>query len=133
MSSLTLPARSNPIDSFEDLLYSDFHHFVIQNNSLIHTTFEKSTDPFFKAIWDKVKRQGMDKSVLPVTNYTLIMQNQEMVLADDLSYVKLRVRLEFTTRSGESVLHAGGKGVYPSGLGIPMRKNAPYASAVNKW
>ena len=133
MSSLTLPAFSKPMDSFEDLARSDDHHFIIKNNTLIHSTFKASTDPLFEAVWDKVERQGLENSIFKQYNYSMILNNQNMVLSSDLGYLSLRVRIEYSSRTGESVLYVGKEGVYPSGLGIPMRKNAPYAGAINKW
>ena len=133
MSSLTLPASSKPIDSLEDLISSDAHKLVIENGSIIQSIFENSKDPLFKAVWNKVKRQGLQESIFTPLNYSVIMKNQGFVMGHDLSYIHLRVRLEFSTKNGESLLHPSKHGVYPSGLGIPMRKNAPYTSAVNKW
>ena len=133
MSSLTLPTFSKPMDSFEDLVQSDAHHFIIQNNTLIHSTLKESQDPLFKAIWAKVQKQGLEKSIFHRYNYSMILQNKEMVLSTDMSFLRLRVRLEYSSRTGESVLYVGKEGIYPSGLGIPMRKNAPYAGAINKW
>ena len=105
----------------------------MQNNSLIHSTFKSSTDPLFKAVWEKVQRQGMGNSIFTQTNYSMLVQNENYVTSGDLSIMDLRVRLEYSTRSGESVLYVGKEGVYPSGLGIPMRKNAPFSSVINDW
>ena len=92
-----------------------------------------SEDPLFKGLWKKVQGQEVEETFYPNNDFNKVLQNQDLVLTTDVSWMHLQVNLVYSTEAGESPLHVGREGIYPSGLGIPMRKNAPYASALNKW
>jgi hypothetical protein len=124
---------SKAVNSFEDLVASDDHQYILRNNSLYHFVLESSSDPLFKAIWEKVERQGLENSLVNRAPMTLVLDNKNMVVSSDMEFLKLQVKLRYSSRSGESVLHVSREGVFPSGIAIPMRKNAPFAEAINKW
>ena len=101
VSSLMLPAFSQSMDSFEQLLRSTDHLFTVEPDSLYHMTIMNSNESLFKALRQRIFDQGLEESLVESTVET-VLTRKEVVYIYDQEFTKHQINIRYTSKSGKN-------------------------------
>ena len=97
---LTYPARTEPIDTFEDILDSGLPWGMVLYGEQEEQILEESQDPIKKAIWEgKVVEEYS-----PTPKLGLVYRG-EKILLDYVTGIIPNIFIRYSTRSGDPLVH----------------------------
>ena len=105
MSSLTLPALSKSLDSFEQLLESQEYFFSLSRNSLFHMTIMNSNESIFRDLRQRIMDQGLEESLVSKTSVELVLNRKETAYIEDQNYNQNKINIQYTSKSGKNMLN----------------------------
>ena len=85
MSALTIPYKSKPLDTFEQLAKTTSHQVLVNAGTRVEFMFHRSSDPLFQSIARKIDAQGNKYEDKNLNYRSAIYDPNVVIFRDELS------------------------------------------------